>query len=33
MTQKVMEIDVMVYNMTKNSKIYKNIFLATVLEN
>ena len=27
MTQKVLEIDVMVYNMTKNPKIYKKIFL------
>ena len=25
MTQKVLEIDVMVYNMTKNPKIYKKI--------
>ena len=33
MTQKVLEIDGMVYNMTKNPKIYKNIFLVTVLEN
>ena len=33
MTQKVLEIDVMVYNMTKNPKIYKKIFLVTVLEN
>ena len=32
-TQKVIEIDVMVYNMTKNPKIYKNIFLAASLEN
>ena len=28
MTQKVLEIDVMVYNMTKNPKIYKKIFLV-----
>ena len=33
MTQKVLEIDVMVYNMTKNPKTYKKIFLVTVLEN
>ena len=33
MTQKVLEIDVMVYNMTKNPKIYKKTFLVTVLEN
>ena len=33
MTQKVLEIDVMIYDMTKNSKIYKKIFLVTVLEN
>ena len=33
MTQNVLEIDVMVYNMTKNSKIYKKIFLDSVLEN
>ena len=33
MTQKTWEIDVMVYNMTKNPKIYKKIFLVTVLEN
>ena len=32
MTQKVLEIDVMVYNMTKNPKIYKKIFLVTVLK-
>ena len=31
--KKVFEIDVMVYEMTKNSKIYKKIFLVTVLEN
>ena len=33
MTQKVLEIDVNVYNMTKNPKMYKKIFLVTVLEN
>ena len=33
MTQKVLEIDEMVYNMTKNLKIYKKIFLVIVLEN
>ena len=33
MTQKVLEIDVMVYNMTKNPRIYKKNFLFTVLEN
>ena len=33
MTQNVLEIDVMAYNMTKNPKIYKKIFLVTVLEN
>ena len=32
MTQKVLEIEVMVYNMAKNPKIYKKIFLVTVLE-
>ena len=32
MTQKVLEIDVMVYNMTKNPKTYKKIFLVTVLK-
>ena len=32
MTQKVLEIDVMVYNMTNNPKTYKKIFLVTVLE-
>ena len=32
MTQKVLEIDVMVYNMTKNQKTYKKIFLVTVLK-
>ena len=32
MTQKVLEIDVMVYNMTMNPKIYKKIFLVN-LEN
>ena len=32
MTQKFVEIDVMVYNMTKNPKIYKKIFLVTVLK-
>ena len=33
LTQKVLEIDVMVYNMAKNPKIYKKIFLVTVVEN
>ena len=33
MTQKALEIDVNIYNMTKNPKIYKKIFLVTVLEN
>ena len=33
MTPKVLEIDVMVYSMTKNPKIYKKNFLVTVLEN
>ena len=33
MTQKISEIHVMFYNMTKNPKIYKDIFLVTVLEN
>ena len=33
MTRNVLEIDVMVYNMTKNPKIYNKIFLVTVLEN
>ena len=33
MTQEVLEIDVMVYNMTKNPKIYKKIFEVTFLEN
>ena len=32
-TQKVLEIDMIVYNMTKNPKIYKKTFLLTVLEN
>ena len=32
-TQNVLEIDVMVYNMTKKPKIYEKVFLATVLEN
>ena len=32
-TQKVLEIDVMVYNMTKNEKISKKTFLVTVLDN
>ena len=31
MTQNVLETDVMVYNMTKNAKIYKKIFLVTFL--
>ena len=33
LTQKVLETDVMVYNMAKNPKIYKKIFLVTVVEN
>ena len=33
MTQKVLEIDVMVYNMRKNPQIYQKNFLFTVLEN
>ena len=33
MIQKVLEIDVMVYNMTKNPKIYNKNFLVTILEN
>ena len=33
MTQKALEIDVMVFNMIKNRKIYKKILLVTVLEN
>ena len=33
MTEKVLEIDVMVYDMTKNPKTYQKIFLVTVLEN
>ena len=33
MKQKVLEIDVMVSKMTKNPKIYKKIFLVTVLKN
>ena len=33
MTQKALEIDVMVFNMIKNRKIYKKIHLVTVLEN
>ena len=32
MTQKVLENDVMVYNMENNLKIYKEIFLVTVLD-
>ena len=32
MTQKVLKIDVMVYNMTKNPKLHKKIFLVKVLE-
>ena len=32
MTQKALEIDVMVYNMTKNPKIYKKTFPVIVLE-
>ena len=31
MTQTVLDIEVMVYNMTKNPKIYKKRFLDTVL--
>ena len=33
MTQKILEIDVMVYSMSNNPKIYQKIFLVTVLEN
>ena len=33
MIQKVLEIDVVVYNMAKNPKIYKEIFLVTALLN
>ena len=33
MIQKVLEIDVMVNNMTKNPKIYNKNFLVTILEN
>ena len=33
MTQKLWENDVIVYNITKNPKIYKKIFLVTVLQN
>ena len=33
MTQNFLEIDVMVYSMRKNPKIYKKIFVVTVLEN
>ena len=33
MTREVLEIDVRVYNLTKNPKLYKKIFLVTVLEN
>ena len=32
MTPKVLEIDMVVYDITKNPKIYKKIFLVTVLE-
>ena len=32
MTQKVLKNDVMVYNMENNLKIYKEIFLVTVLD-
>ena len=32
MSQNVLKIDVMVYNMTKNPKMYKKIFLVKVLE-
>ena len=33
MNQRFLEIDVMVYNMTKNPKLCKKIFLVTVFEN
>ena len=33
MTQKLLKIDVMVYNMRKTPKIYKKILPVTVLEN
>ena len=33
MTQKILEIDVMVYSMSSNPKIYQKIFLVTVLKN
>ena len=33
MTQKVLEIEVIVHNMTKNPEIYMKIFLVTFLEN
>ena len=33
MIQKVLEIDTLIYNVTKNQKIYKKVFLVTVLEN
>ena len=33
MTQKILEIDVMVYNMTKNLKKYRKILLVTFFEN
>ena len=32
-TQKVLEIDVMVYDITKNPKTYKKISLVTDLDN
>ena len=32
MPYKILEIDVMVYNKTKNPKIYQKMFLVTVLE-
>ena len=33
MIQKVLEIDVVVYNMANSPKIYKEIFLVTALLN
>ena len=32
-TEPVLEIDLIVYNMTKSSKIYQKIFLVTLHEN
>ena len=32
MTQKILEIDVMVYNMTKSPKTYKNVFPSYSLQ-